>query len=189
MATADNLKIAQQLLATMQQITAQVEKQTEAYHAQAQLVDALCKAQECFGKIDATKVKEVTESLKEAQEKTKEFGNELSNVAEKEASKLEGVLGKIAEKVKEISVPAEFANGFKAGLSLSTNLFKNILSLGGSAFGLLKDIGGIFMSLPGRLMDFFQGAAGSGTDPYRQALEDLRGEFGDLSVGTSAAVS
>ena len=188
MATADNLKVAQQLLATMQQITVQVERQTEAYHAQAQLVDALCKAQECFGKIDATKVKEVTESLKEAQEKTKEFGNELSNVAEKEASKLEGVLGKIAEKVKEISVPAEFANGFKAGLSLSTNLFKNILSLGGSAFGLLKDIGGIFMSLPGRLMDFFQGAAGSGSDPYRQALEDLRGEFGDLSVGTSAAV-
>ena len=188
MATADNLKIAQQLLATMQQITVQVEKQTEAYHAQAQLVEALCKAQECFGKIDATKVKEVTESLKEAQEKTKEFGNELSNVAEKEASKLEGVLGKIAEKVKQISVPAEFANGFKAGLSLSTNLFKNILSLGGSAFGLLKDIGGIFMSLPGRLMDFFQGAAGSGSDPYRQALEDLRGEFGDLSVGTSAAV-
>jgi len=188
MATADNLKIAQQLLATMQQITVQVERQTEAYHAQAQLVDALCKAQECFGKIDAAKVKEVTDALKEAQEKTKEFGNELSNVAEKEVSKLEGALRNIAEKVKEISVPAEFANGFKAGLTLSTNLFKNILSLGGSAFGLLKDIGRIFISLPGRLLDFFQGAAGSGTDPYRQALEDLREEFGDLSVGTSAAV-
>lgn len=188
MATADNLKIAQQLLATMQQITVQVERQTEAYHAQAQLVDALCKAQECFGKIDAAKVKEVTDALKEAQEKTKEFGNEISDVAEKEVSKLEGALRKIAEKVKEISVPAEFANGFKAGLTLSTNLFKNILSLGGSAFGLLKDIGGIFLSLPGRLMDFFQGAAGSGSDPYRQALEDLREEFGDLSVGTSAAV-
>lgn len=188
MATADNLKIAQQLLATMQQITVQVERQTEAYHAQAQLVDALCKAQECFGKIDAAKVKEVTDALKEAQEKTKEFGNELSNVSEKEVSKLEGALRNIAEKVKEISVPAEFANGFKAGLTLSTNLFKNILSLGGSAFGLLKDIGRIFISLPGRLLDFFQGAAGSGTDPYRQALEDLREEFGDLSVGTSAAV-
>ena len=188
MATADNLKVAQQLLATMQQITVQVERQTEAYHAQAQLVDALCKAQECFGKIDATKVKEVTDSLKAAQEATKEFGNQLSNVADEEASKLEGVLGKLAEKVKEISVPAEFANGFKAGLSLSTNLFKNILSLGGSAFGLLKDIGKIFISLPGRLMDFFQGAAGSGTDPYRVALEELREEFGDLNVGTSAAV-
>ena len=67
MATADNLKIAQQLLATMTQITAQVERQTEAYHAQAQLVDALCKAQECFGNIDPAKVKEVADALKQAQ--------------------------------------------------------------------------------------------------------------------------
>lgn len=101
MATADNLKIAQQLLATMQQITVQVERQTEAYHAQAQLVDALCKAQECFGKIDAAKVKEVTDSLKEAQEKTKEFGNELSNVSEKEVSKLEGALKRSQRKLKK----------------------------------------------------------------------------------------
>lgn len=188
MATADNLKIAQQLLATMQQITAQVERQTEAYHAQAQLVDALCKAQECFGKIDADKVREVTNALKEAQEKTKEFGTELANTAEKEAGKLEGAIGEIAEKIKKLSVPGEFLNGFKSGLSLSTNLFKNILSLGGTAFGLLKDIAGIFLSLPGKLMDFFQGAASGGSDPYRQALEDLRGEFGDLEVGTSAAI-
>jgi len=188
MATADNLKIAQQLLATMQQITVQVEKQTEAYHAQAQLVDALCKAQECFGKIDAAKVKEVTDALREAQEKTKEFGKQIEEVAEEEVGKLEGAIKKIAEEVKKISVPAEFLNGFKSGLNLSTNLFKNILSMGGSAFGLLKDIGGIFLSLPGRLLDFFQGAAGSGTDEYRVALEELRKEFGDLQIGTSASI-
>jgi hypothetical protein len=188
MATADNLKIAQQLLATMQQITAQVEKQTEAYHAQAQLVEALCKAQECFGKIDADKVREVTDSLREAQEKTKQFGASLDEVSEESVSKLEGALRKVSDVVSKLSIPAEFLNGFKAGLNLSTNLFTNILSVGGSAFGLLKDIGGIFLSLPGRLMDFFEGAAGGGTDPYRQALEDLRKEFGNLEVGTSAAV-
>lgn len=188
MATADNLKIAQQLLATMQQITAQVEKQTEAYHAQAQLVDALCKAQDCFGKIDAVKVKEVTEALREAQEKTKEFGKEIEEVAEKEVGKLEGAVRKLAEGVKNLSIPAEFLGGFRSGLNLSTNLFKNILSMGGSAFGLLKDIGGIFLSLPGRLLDFFQGAAGGGTDEYKGALEELRKEFGNLEVGTSAAV-
>lgn len=188
MATADNLKIAQQLLATMQQITAQVEKQTEAYHAQAQLVDALCKAQDCFGKIDAVKVKEVTEALREAQEKTKEFGKEIEEVADGEATKLEGALRRVSQVVKDVSIPAEFLNGLRSGLNLSTNLFKNILSMGGSAFGLLKDIGGIFLSLPGRLLDFFQGAAGGGTDEYKSALEELRKEFGNLEVGTSAAV-
>ena len=188
MATADNLKIAQQLLATMQQITAQVEKQTEAYHAQAQLVDALCKAQDCFGKIDAVKVKEVTEALREAQEKTKEFGKEIEEVADGEATKLEGALRRVSQVVKDVSIPAEFLNGLRSGLTISTNLFKNILSMGGSAFGLLKDIGGIFLSLPGRLLDFFQGAAGGGTDEYKGALEELRKEFGNLEVGTSAAV-
>jgi hypothetical protein len=188
MATADNLKIAQQLLATMQQITAQVERQTEAYHAQAQLVDALCKAQECFGKIDAAKVKEVTDALKEAQEKTKEFGNELSNVSEKEVSKLGGALNELAEHMKSVNVPKEFINGFKDGITYSTNLFKNILSLGGSALGLLKDIGQNFLSFPGKIIEFFQNAAQGGVDPYRVALEELRGEFGDLKVGTSAAV-
>lgn len=188
MATADNLKIAQQLLATMQQITAQVEKQTEAYHAQAQLVDALCKAQDCFGKIDAVKVKEVTEALREAQEKTKEFGKEIEEVADGEATKLEGALRRVSQVVKDVSIPAEFLNGLRSGLTISTSLFKNILSMGGSAFGLLKDIGGIFISLPGRLLDFFQGAAGGGTDEYKSALEELRKEFGNLEVGTSAAV-
>lgn len=188
MATADNLKIAQQLLATMQQITVQVERQTEAYHAQAQLVEALCKAQECFGKIDADKVREVTEALREAQEKTKAFGVELANTAEKEAGKLEGAIGKIAEKVRKLSIPGEFLNGFKAGLKVSNQLFENILSLGGTAFGLLKDIGMALLSIPGRIMDFFQNAASGGTDPYTEALEELRDEFGDLSVGTSAAI-
>ena len=188
MATADNLKIAQQLLATMQQITAQVEKQTEAYHAQAQLVDALCKAQECFGKIDADKVKEVTSSLKEAQEKTKEFGASIEEVAEEKASKLQGALKKVSDWASKLSISDEFLNGFKSGWKLSTNFFKNIMSLGGSAIGLLKDMGGILRSLPGRLLGFFQGAGGGEIDPYRLALEDLRKEFGNLEIGTSLAI-
>ena len=188
MATADNLKIAQQLLATMQQITAQVEKQTEAYHAQAQLVDALCKAQECFGKIDADKVKEVTASLKEAQEKTKEFGASIEEAAEEKVSKLEGALKKVSEWASKLSISDEFLNGFKSGWKLSTNFFKNIMNLGGSAIGLLKDMGGILRSLPGRLLGFFQGAGGGEIDPYRLALEDLRKEFGNLEIGTSLAI-
>lgn len=187
MATADNLKIAQQLLATMQQITAQVDKQTEAYHAQAQLVDALCKAQDCFGAIDADKVREVTAALGEAQEKTKEFGTGIRDVGE-HATKLGGVIGDLADKASKLSVPEAFLNGFKSGFNLTTNLFSNIMSLGSSAFGLLKDLGGILLSIPGRILDFFQSSASGGADPFRLALEEVRKEFGDLSIGTSKAV-
>ena len=187
MATADNLKIAQQLLATMQQITAQVERQTQAYHAQAQLVEALCKAQECFGKIDAEKVKEITDALAKAQEKTKEFGKSIEEVGEKQFSKLEKAMLSFAKKLAEISVPEQFLKGFKSGIGLSNNLFKNIMSLGAEALGMLKDIGMFLLSLPGRLIEFFQVGSG-GSDPYRQALEDLRKEFGNLDIGTSAAI-
>lgn len=173
MATADNLNVAQQLLATMQQITAQVERQREAYQSQAQLAQALGRSLESNGRLDSDRIREITEAIREAQGRTTEFGTGLNNVS---------------NQIKKLSLPAEFLNGFKSGTKLTTNLFKNILSMGSPAFGLLKDIGMTLRSIPGRLMDFFQGAASGGSDPYRESLEELREEFGDLTVGTSAAI-
>lgn len=185
--TVDNLKIAQQLLATMQQITVQVERQTEAYHAQVKLMESLVKAQEAFGKIDKSKIKEIVDGLKEAQSQTKEFASNVETAGEN-VEKLEGVVGKVAKALKKLSVPVEFVRGFKAGLNLSTELFKTIMRMGGVAFGVLKNIGMSLMSLPGTLLNFFQDAAQSGVDPYRVALEELREAFGNLKIGTSKAV-
>jgi hypothetical protein len=185
--TVDNLKIAQQLLSAMQQITSHIEKQTEAYQAQAKLVEAICKAQECFGKLDKSKMKEITDGLREAQEQTKEFSTGLEDSNE-QAEKLDGVVGKLIKGLKKLTVPVEFVRGFKAGLNLSTELFKTIMRMGGVAFGLLKNIGMSLLSLPGSLLSFFQDAAQSGVDPFRVALEELRDAFGNLSIGTSRAV-
>lgn len=185
--TVDNLKIAQQLLSAMQQITSHVEKQTEAYQAQAKLVEAICKAQECFGKLDKSKMKEITDGLREAQEQSKEFSTGLEDSNE-QAEKLDGVVGKLTKGLKKLIVPVEFVRGFKAGLYLSTELFKTIMRMGGVAFGLLKNIGMSLLSLPGSLLSFFQDAAQSGVDPFRVALEELRDAFGNLSIGTSRAV-
>ena len=62
------------------------------------------------------------------------------------------------------------------------------MRMGGTALEILKNIGGVLLSIPGRIMDFFQGAAGGGSDPYKAALEELRDAFGNLEVGTSKAV-
>ena len=187
MATADNLKIAQQLLATMQQVTVQVERQTEAYNAQSKLVEAICKAQECFSKIDPSKVKEITDGLREAQEQTKEFGTQIEEAQEKMGMFGAG-LKKVTNAMKKLVPPLEFLNGFKSGITLSTSLFKNIMGLGKTSLGILAEVGEMILSLPGRLLDFFQGAAGGGMDPYKAALEELREEFGNLKIGTSKAV-
>jgi len=187
MAIADNLKVAQQLLATMQQITMQADQQTRAYQAQADLVDALCKAQECYNNLDKNKSRELADSMSQAGEKTKSFSESISEAAEKGdvlANKIKG----ITDKLKKLAVPAEFLNGFKAGLNFSNNLVKSLFRLAGPVMGLMKDLGGILLSLPGRLMDFFQNSATGGVDPYREALEELRGEFGNLEIGTSAAI-
>jgi hypothetical protein len=187
MATADNLKIAQQLLATMQQITVQADQQTKAYQAQADLVDALCKAQECYSKLDTNKTRELADLMSGAEEKTNSFSEAINKAAEK-GGLLAGKIKGITDRLKKLSVPAEFLNGFKAGLNFSTNLVKGLMRLGGPVMGLMKDLGSIFLSIPGRIIDFFQNAASSGVDPFRVALEEVRKEFGNLEVGTSAAI-
>ena len=173
---ATNLALAQQLLTVMADITAQMDKQGKLLQTQNQLFEALCKSQECA---DGSKVRDLTAAAREAQE-------ELDRTTTT-GSRLEEVVKNIGNWASKLSVPAEFLNGFKSGLNLSTNVFKNILSLGGTALGMLKNIGMSLLSLPGKLMDLFQ-TGGGGADPYRQQLEKLRGEFGNLQIGTSKAI-
>lgn len=184
---ADNLKIAQELLTTMAQVSSQLNAQTETYRAQAKLVEALCQAQDCFTKLDPSKVKEITDALKEAQESTKDYASETEK-ALKNSDNMNESVKKLAEKVKKLSVPKEFLNGFKAGLHLTNSLFGTILRMGATSVGILANLGKALLSIPGRIMDFFQNAAGGGADPYRQALEKLRAEYGNLSIGTSKAI-
>lgn len=184
---ADNLKIAQELLATMAQVSSQLNAQTETYRSQVKLVEALCQAQDCFTKLDPSKVKEITDALKEAQESTKDYASETEK-ALKNSDDMNESVKKLAEKVKKLSVPKEFLNGFKAGLHLTNSLFGTILRMGATSVGILANLGKALLSIPGRIMDFFQNAAGGGADPYRQALEKLRAEYGNLSIGTSKAI-
>lgn len=187
MALASNLKIAQDLLATMQEVTTQLERQTEVYKTQVSFVEALCKAQECFDKVDANRINEIRDSLQAAGEKSKSFCDSLTE-AGASSERLSRGTRNITSSVRKLSVPAEFLNGLKAGFNLAGNIGKGLMKLGGPVLGLMKDLGTIFKSLPGRVMDFFQGAASSGVDPYRVALEEVRKEFGNLDIGTSASI-
>lgn len=183
--TKSNLDIALQLAATLTQITSELEKQTEVYKHHVQLVEALCKAQECFGNLDSKKIETISDALREATGNAEKYGSKI-----KEATGFSGQLGESVKKVQEwaskLSVPQQFLNGFKSGFNLSTSMLGSIVRMGGTAFEVLKNIGGVLLSIPGRILDFFQGAAGGGTNEWAQALEEVRKEFGNLKIGTSA---
>ena len=185
--TADNLKIAQQLLSAMSQISVQLENQTKAYRAQADLVESLCKAQECFGKVDSNKIKAVSDGLKTAQENTKSFSDELVNT-EAEAEKVRSKTAELAAEARKVVIADEFKNGLTAGFNLTKALLGNLLRIGGTGLSGIMGIGKALLSIPGNILNFFQSNAGGGTDPWREALEELRDKFGSLQVGTSKAV-
>jgi hypothetical protein len=185
--TADNLKIAQQLLSAMSQISVQLENQTKAYRAQADLVESLCKAQECFGKVDSNKIKAVSDGLKTAQENTKSFSDELVNT-EAEAEKLRSKTAELAAEARKVLIADEFKAGLQSGLNLTKALFGSLMRIGSTGLSGIMGIGKALLSIPGNILNFFQSNAGGGTDPWREALEELRDKFGSLQVGTSKAV-
>lgn len=185
--TADNLKIAQQLLSAMSQISVQLENQTKAYRAQADLVESLCKAQECFGKVDSNKIKAISDGLKTAQENTKSFSDELVNT-ETETEKLRSKTAELAAEARKIVIADEFKAGLLSGLNLTKALFGSLMRIGSTGLSGIMGIGKALLSIPGNILNFFQSNAGGGTDPWREALEELRDKFGSLKVGTSKAV-
>lgn len=185
--TADNLKIAQQLLSAMSQISVQLENQTKAYRAQADLVESLCKAQECFGKVDSNKIKAISDGLKTAQENTKSFSDELVNT-EAETEKLRSKTAELAAEARKVLIADEFKAGLQSGLNLTKALFGSLMRIGSTGLSGIMGIGKALLSIPGNILNFFQSNAGGGTDPWREALEELRDKFGSLQVGTSKAV-
>lgn len=185
--TKTNLDIAIQMAEVMAKISEQLESQSKLFQQQTTLAEQLVKALEGADKFDPTKTKALSETLNTAADHAGKFGKGTED-AVGHTSKLVGVLLKAGAAAKKLVVPAEFINGFKAGLNLSTNLLKGMISLGGTALGLFSNIGGTFLSLPGRFVDFFANSATGGTDDYRVALEELRKEFGNLEIGTSKSV-
>lgn len=186
--TADNLRIAQQLLSAMSQISVQLENQTKAYRAQAELLDGIVKAQAAMGNIDPSKMQEISDALNKGQKSADELANAIKGGTDNAAGQNEKLQQGLATLQKTVIVMGEFVNGFKAGFNLSKALLGNLLRIGSVGLKGIMGVGKALLSIPGSILDFFQSNAGGGTDPWREALEELRDKFGSLKVGTSKAV-
>jgi hypothetical protein len=192
----DSLRIARSLRATMSGIADQIERQNNSLRQQQALMESIKKAQEnaagANNSISQLGSEGMTSAIESAIEESESLSNSLGKVGGA-ALKSGGMMDKMGALangaiVATTKVLGEMYNGFKSGMKLSTSFFGNIIRMGRTVVGTITDIAKVIIGLPGTFLDFMQGAATGGTDAYRQALEDLRKEFGDLSVGTSRSV-
>ena len=138
-------------------------------------------------------IKNVAESMAGAGETSEDAFDKMA-LGLKEAESLTGKLSKrmneFAKNAMKVSVPVAAFNGFVKGLKLSTNAMGSLWNLtkntaAGIGHFALSVISFPFKMLNGLLSMAQQGGGDSG---LRQALEDIRKEFGDLRTNASAAI-
>lgn len=192
----ESLKIARSLRTMMSGIADQIERQNNSLRQQQTLMDSIRKTQEKAANanngISQLGSDGMTAAIESAIEESESLSKSLSKVGG-EALKSGGMMAKMSKManggiIKTTKVLGEMYNGFTAGLKLSTSFFGNIIRMGRTVVGTITDIAKVILGLPGTFLDFMQGAATGGIDEYRVALEELRKEFGDLSISTSRSV-
>lgn len=192
----ESLRIAKSLRGMMSSIADQIERQNVGLRQQQSLMESIKKAQEkASGSTNAISQlgsDEMQSAIESAITESDSLSRSLGSVGT-EAVKSGGLMktmSKLASSglVKTTVVLKEVRNGFISGMKVSTSFFGNIIRMGRTVVGTITDIAKVILGLPGTFLNFMQGAATGGTDAYRQALEELRKEFGDLSISTSRSV-
>lgn len=192
----ESLRIAKSLRGMMSSIADQIERQNVGLRQQQSLMESIKKAQEkASGSTNAISQlggDEMQNAIETAITESDSLSRSLGRVGTEavESGGLVNTMSKQASSAltKTTGVLKEMRNGFISGMKVSTSFFGNIIRMGRTVVGTITDIAKVILGLPGTFLDFMQGAATGGTDAYRQALEELRKEFGDLSISTSRSV-
>lgn len=195
----DNLKIAEQLKKLQGDMNDLVEAQTRQLRSQADVVKQIVESYSNFNPQDTVSGIEATKkALDQAAEAAQKTGDQATNFANlveavKEAANQQQKLG--TESSKTLKIMAGFSMvtglvvGFGEGLSTSLNIMK---MFGSGAMTVIESLGQLAISIisfPFKMLQGLIDFAGSGGDnSLRQALEDIRKEFGDLSKASSAAI-
>lgn len=197
----DNIKIAEQLKKLQEDILSSLEAQTKTQKNQLEIAQELVKtASEFSSNSDQTvdRLQKTRESLEKAAEAAERLSSR-NRVADfsKELEKASKKSGSLKDSLKTISktMPAFGAfvglwSGFAEGITASANALKLFGSFSMNALEALGQLAIGIISFPFKLLsNLINFASGMGGDnSLRQALEDIRKEFGDLSKASSAAI-
>lgn len=195
----DNIKIAEQLKKLQEEMNSLVEAQTRQLKNQAEVVQKIVESYQnlnptdAISNIEATKnaLDQAAEAAKKSGESAGNFENLVKNI--RDSVEQQQKLG--TQSSKTMKILAGFVSitgmldGFANGLKFSYNALK---IFGSGAMTVIESLGQMaiaVISFPFKILQGLIDFAGSGGDnSLRQALEDIRKEFGDLSKSSSAAI-
>lgn len=148
----------------------------------------------------ATDIQNASQAVTGASDATKGLGTtnqdvfEKLNSALKEAVKREDESGRgmedMTKKVKRFSVAASSIDGFVQGLRMTANMFHTIKNLGVGVVETLGNLAASIIAIPFKMLTGLinMADAGGGDTGLRQALEDIRKEFGALHATSGQAI-
>lgn len=148
----------------------------------------------------ATDIQSATQAVSGASEATKGLGAtnqdvfEKMNEALKEAAKKEDESSRgiedLTKKMKKFSVAASAIDGFVQGLKFTANMLHTATDAGIGLVESLSNIAASIIAIPFKMLAGLinMADAGGGDTALRQALEDIRKEFGALHATSGKAI-
>lgn len=197
-------------MATIEQtaeMVALLEKQNKLYAAQGQMIKGqMAMMQQLQTMMGTMSFEKNTQELGDFQDVLSEAVDEIESYAgttqssmdkmsksmtgaEKLANKFGVSLDKLKGKAKPLAVIAVTLDGMKEGFDFSINSVMGLTSVLTTAAGAVMNLGVSILTLPFKILQGLINMSdqGGGGD-LRQALEDIRKEFGALKTGASAAI-
>ena len=109
--------------------------------------------------------------------------------SQKETEKMGGIIDKVVKKGPMIASLVLAFDGMTEGIKFSVDAMKSLGSIAGTVVGSLTNLAFSIITLPFKMLQgLINMTDGGGGGGLRQALEDIRKEFGDLKTGASEAI-
>ena len=190
------LQLNQQINKVLADRSKQMDAMAKQISGQAALAKELCKAMECK-ELDGLedRIGEITNSLNEASSAAQDAGSSLSSMGDDADKATSGTRDTLGDILKNITPMKAAAVGAGTGFAKSFSKLPGLLSMvsGGvkSVVGNLMNVGKSIVSIPFKILGGFIDAAAKstgGTNQLKEAMNEVRGEFGDLATGEGKAV-
>lgn len=197
----DNLKIAESIKKLQESILGILESQARSQKNQLEISKQLAEsiASVATNSGNATdNLQKTQESIERAAEAAEKLGGSKTmdmfagstKKAGTGAQSLRKSLGSVAKTMPAFGKFAGMWEGFASGVVASANAFRLFGSMAGDVLGVLAQVAVGIISFPFKLLsgiiDF--ASKGGGDSGLRQALEDIRKEFGSLKTTSGGAI-
>ena len=177
------LELQQQLNKLLKEQVGLLRTQGTLYSQQAGYAKQLCDAMDCapFDRVN-DKTQELSQGLKEASDQAKVAGDSLCDMKD-EAEGATGVLSDLIDKAPKLGALTGVLVGFGKGVQMYFGLLKTGLRIVGDLVGSFLRLGQTIVMLPFKMLTgLIKMSQRGGIDPLRQALEEVRDQFGNLAT-------